>query len=167
MSGMGGSPRSSLGSTSPSSDERNSSYDSLDSPGHTGAALEAQALVFDTRLSPVARAPSTGTQQALSFTTQQAPSNATPEAQQAESPVKKEGSAGKKRDFPEKEVQPYLDAIEGLEHASLLKQSGAPLVMTAVEDFSTPGVAMTFSTKAIAPMPVRFYTPEAHPRSGG
>ena len=55
MSGMGGSPRSSLGSTSPSSDERNSSYDSLDSPGHTGAALEAQALVFDTRLSPVAR----------------------------------------------------------------------------------------------------------------
>ena len=57
MSGMGGSPRSSLGSTSPSSDERNSSYDSLDSPGHTGAALEAQALVFDTRLSPVARAP--------------------------------------------------------------------------------------------------------------
>ena len=63
MSGMGGSPRSSLGSTSPSSDERNSSYDSLDSPGHTGAALEAQALVFDTRLSPVARAPSTGTQQ--------------------------------------------------------------------------------------------------------
>ena len=77
MSGMGGSPRSSLGSTSPSSDERNSSYDSPDSrESHTGAALEAQALVFDTRLSPVARAPSTGTQQALSFTTQQAPSNA-------------------------------------------------------------------------------------------
>ena len=63
------------------------------------------------------------------------PSDAAPEAQQSESPVKKEKSAGnrtrdKKRDSPEKEVQPYLEAIEGLEHASLLKQSGAELVMT-------------------------------------